>query len=70
MLPVMMERAPKPASIKNVYCKCRKSKCLKACPCFKASVSCVLGCFCIGAPGKCGRVAVCIEESSGDEGLI
>ena len=26
--------------------------------------------ICIGAPGKCGSVAVCIEESSGDEGLI
>ena len=70
LLPVMMERAPKPASTKNVYCKCKKSKCLKACPCFKASVPCGLGCFCIGAPGKCGRVAVCIEESSGDEGLV
>ena len=56
LLPIMVEKASKPPSTNNVYCKCKKSKCLKACPCSKASVPCVLGCFCIGAPGKCGRV--------------
>ena len=69
LLPIMMEKASKPPSTKKVYCKCKKSKCLKACPCSKASVPCVLGCFCIGAQGKCGRVEVRIEESSDDEGL-
>ena len=30
LLPIMMEKASKPPSIKNVYCKCKTSKCLKA----------------------------------------
>ena len=28
LLPIMMEKASKPHSIKNVYCKCKTSKCL------------------------------------------
>ena len=69
LLPIMMEKASKHPSIKNVYCKCKTSKCLKQSPILKASLSCVLGCFCIGVPGKYGRVAVPHEESSDDEGF-
>ena len=64
-----MEKASNPPSIKNVYCKCKTFKYLKVCHCFKASVPCALVCFCIGAPGKCGRVPLPYEESSNDEGL-
>ena len=70
LLPIMTEKGSKPPSIKNVYCTCKTSKCLKACPCLKASVPCVLSCFCIGAPGKCGWVAAPQKESSDDEGLL
>ena len=42
---------------------------MKVSPCFKASAQCGLVFFCIGAPGKCGRVPLPNEESSNDEGL-
>ena len=76
MLPIMMEKASKPPSIKNVYCKVGLKritlKCLKQCSILNASLPCVLICFCIGVhvPGKYGRVAVPHEESSDDEGLL
>lgn len=69
LLPVMMKKAPKPDFIKTVYCKCKKSKCLKACTCFKASVPCVVGCLCTGAKGKCGRATTALDDSSSDEEL-
>lgn len=42
--------------VKNTACKCKTSRCQRACSCARAGVPCFVGCLCLGESGKCARV--------------
>ena len=57
LIPIMMDRDPKPNVTRQAkYCKCSKSRCLHGCLCARANVKCVIACRCAADPRTCARI--------------
>jgi hypothetical protein len=67
LVPVLMSKAAKPVIDKAISCKCKISKCLKACSCKRADVPCCATCNCLGEKGTCGRVLSHSDSESSSE---
>lgn len=70
LVPVLMLRSPKPSvTQKALYCKCKRGRCLRSCPCTKNKINCAVSCLCGGKPPECGRAeqSLLIQDASSDE---
>ena len=66
LCPVMITKSPKPPNVKNIACKCAKTRCLRNCSCARARVRCFVGCLCLGSSQKCGRLSVEVPDEEDD----
>ena len=59
LVPIMMDKDPKPNVTKQVkYCGCRKNRCQRGCICARANVKCVISCRWAADPRLCSRVPI------------
>lgn len=58
-----MSKVPWPETLNFIFCNCKRSRCLKDCPCSKAYIAYVIECACTSEFGKWGRL---VNEQTGE----